>query len=384
ALGWNHGPFEIPADIKAWWEALGARGKAARAAWDARASASPHAAEFNRRMAGELPGGMAAYAAHVAGLAANPPTIATRKASEIALDALVPALPELLGGSADLTGSNNTKAKGQALFSADDYSGRYVHYGIREFGMAAAMNGMALHGGVIPYGGTFLVFSDYMRNAIRLAALQQVRVIHVLTHDSIGLGEDGPTHQPIEHLASLRAMPNLAVWRPADAVETAEAWACALKDESRPSVLALSRQNLPPLRSDVAENRSAKGAYRLKSATSPRAAVLIATGSEVHIAAEAAALLEADGIGCDVVSMPCWEAFAAQDEGYRADVLPAGVLKVSVEAGVTMGWERWTGSDGLNIGIDHFGASAPAERLYVEYGLTAPAIAARVKAHLGR
>ena len=330
------------------------------------------------------PAGSEAYAAHMAGLAANPPKLATRKASEMALDALVPALPELLGGSADLTGSNNTKAKEQSLFTAADYAGRYVHYGIREFGMAAAMNGMALHGGIIPYGGTFLVFSDYMRNAIRLAAIQQIRVIHVATHDSIGLGEDGPTHQPIEHLASLRAMPNVAVWRPADAVETAEAWACALKDEKRPSVLALSRQNLPALRTDVAENRSARGAYRLTAATASRQVVLMATGSEVHVAAEAAALLEADGIGCDVVSMPCWEAFAAQDAAYRADLLPGDALKVSVEAGVTMGWERWTGSDGLNIGIDHFGASAPAERLFAEYGLTAPAIAARVKTRLGR
>jgi transketolase len=383
ALGWAHGPFEIPADVKAWWEGLGARGAAARSAWDARLAASPLAGEFTRRMAGRLPEGDP-LPAHLAGLVANPPKVATRKASEMALDALVPALPELVGGSADLTGSNNTKAKGQPLLTTADYSGRYIHYGIREFGMAAAMNGMALHGGIIPYGGTFLVFTDYMRNAIRLAAIQRIRVIHVATHDSIGLGEDGPTHQPVEHLASLRAMPGLAVWRPADAVETAEAWACALQAADSPSVIALSRQNLPPLRDDVAENRSARGAYRLKAAAAPRAAVLVATGSEVHIAAEAAALLEADGIGCDVVSMPCWEAFAAQDAGYRADVLPADVLKVSVEAGVTMGWERWVGSDGITIGIDHFGASAPAERLYAEYGLTAPAIAARVAAALGR
>ena len=383
ALGWDYGAFEIPADVKSWWEGLGARGNAARAAWEVRRAASPHAAEFSRRMAGELPAAdpMPAY---LASLAANPPKLATRKSSEMALDALVPALPELVGGSADLTGSNNTKAKGQALFNSADYSGRYIHFGIREFGMAAAMNGMALHGGIIPYGGTFLVFSDYMRNAIRMAAIQQLRVIHVLTHDSIGLGEDGPTHQPIEHIASLRAVPNLAVWRPCDAIETAEAWACALKDEKRPSVLALSRQNLPPLRTDVAENRSARGAYRLIAAAAPRAAVLVATGSEVHIAAQAAALLEAEGIGCDVVSMPCWEAFAQQDAAYRADVMPADVLKTSVEAGVTMGWERWVGSDGLTIGIDHFGASAPAERLYAEYGLTAPAIAARIKARLGR
>jgi transketolase len=382
-LDWPYGLFEIPADVKAWWEGLGARGAAAHAEWAARHAAHADAAEFDRRMAG-LPAPGEALPSFTAGLIANPPKVATRKASEMALEVLTAAVPELLGGSADLTGSNNTRTRATSAFTAEIPAGRYVYWGIREFGMAAAMNGMALHGGIIPYGGTFLVFSDYMRNAIRLSALQRCRVIYVLTHDSIGLGEDGPTHQPVEHLLSLRAVPNLAVYRPCDAVETAECWGLALADASRPSVLALSRQNLPPLRSDAAENRSARGAYRLKAATAPRAVVLIATGSEVHIAAEAAALLEAQGIGCDVVSMPCWEAFAAQDAAYRADVLPADALKVSVEAGVTLGWERWTGSDGLNIGIDHFGASAPADRLFAEYGLTAPAIAARVKAHLGR
>jgi transketolase len=246
------------------------------------------------------------------------------------------------------------------------------------------MNGMALHGGIIPYGGTFLVFSDYMRNAIRMAAIQRVRAIHVLTHDSIGLGEDGPTHQPVEHVMSLRAIPNLAVYRPCDAVEAAEAWACALADETRPSALALSRQNLPSMRADVDSNRTMLGAYRLRAATAPRAVVLVATGSEVHVAAEAAALLEADGIGCDLVSMPCWERFAEQSAEYRADVLPAGVLKISVEAGVTLGWERWVGSDGIIVGLDHFGASAPAEQLFAEYGFTGPAIAQRVKQRLGR
>jgi transketolase len=383
ALDWPYGPFEIPADVKAWWEGLGARGAAAHAEWAARHAAHADAAEFDRRMAG-LPAPGDALPSFTAGLIANPPKVATRKASEMALEVLTAAVPELLGGSADLTGSNNTRTRATSAFTLETPAGRYVYWGIREFGMAAAMNGMALHGGIIPYGGTFLVFSDYMRNAIRLSALQRCRVIYVLTHDSIGLGEDGPTHQPVEHLLSLRAVPNLAVYRPCDAVETAECWGLALADASRPSVLALSRQNLPPLRSDAAENRSARGAYRLKAATAPRAVVLIATGSEVHIAAEAAALLEAQGIGCDVVSMPCWEAFAAQDAAYRADVLPADALKVSVEAGVTLGWERWTGSDGLNIGIDHFGASAPADRLFAEYGLTAPAIAARVKAHMGR
>jgi transketolase len=383
ALGWTHGPFEIPADVKAWWEGLGTRGAQARAAWDARLAADPQADEFNRRMAGQLPAGDA-LAGHLAALAAGPPKVATRKSSEMALEALVPALPELLGGSADLTGSNNTRAKGQGLFTAGDYSGRYVHYGIREFGMAAAMNGMALHGGVIPYGGTFLVFSDYMRNALRMAAIQQVRAIHVLTHDSIGLGEDGPTHQPVEHVMSLRAIPNLAVYRPCDAIETAEAWACALADEKRPSALALSRQNLPPMRSDVDSNRTMLGAYRLRAAAAARQVVLIATGSEVHVAAEAAALLEADGIGCDVVSMPCWERFAQQPADYRVDLLPAGVLKVAVEAGVTLGWERWVGSDGIIVGLDHFGASAPAEQLFAEFGFTGPAIAQRIRQRLDR
>ena len=383
ALGWDYAPFEIPADIKSWWEDLGTRGAAAHAQWDGRLKADAQADEFTRRMAGKLPAGDA-LAEHLAALAANQPKVATRKSSEMALDALVPALPELVGGSADLTGSNNTKAKGQSLFSADDYAGRYVHFGIREFGMAAAMNGMALHGGIIPYGGTFLVFSDYMRNAIRMAAIQRVRAIHVLTHDSIGLGEDGPTHQPVEHVMSLRAIPNLAVYRPCDAVEAAEAWACALADETRPSALALSRQNLPSMRADVDSNRTMLGAYRLRAATAPRAVVLVATGSEVHVAAEAAALLEADGIGCDLVSMPCWERFAEQSAEYRADVLPAGVLKISVEAGVTLGWERWVGSDGIIVGLDHFGASAPAEQLFAEYGFTGPAIAQRVKQRLGR
>ena len=248
--------------------------------------------------------------------------------------------------------------------------------------MAAAMNGIALHGGMIPYGGTFLVFSDYMRNAIRLGALQQARVVHVLTHDSIGLGEDGPTHQPVEHLLSLRAIPNLAVYRPCDAVETAEAWALALADTARPSVLALSRQNLPQLRVVAGENLTARGGYRLRAAVAARQVVFLATGSEVEIAVAAAGLLEAQGIGCDVVSMPCWEAFDRQDAAYRADVLGQGVLRVSIEAGVTLGWQRYTGTDGLNFGVDSFGASAPIAALYDHFGLTAEKIMARVAARL--
>lgn len=381
ALNWPFAPFEIPADIKAWWETVGARGAAERAAWEERLVADPNGSEFSRRMAGELPAGDA-LPPFTAGLIANPPKVATRKASEMALEVLTAAVPELVGGSADLTGSNNTRTKATTAFTPDTPAGRYVYWGIREFGMAAAMNGMALHGGIIPYGGTFLVFSDYMRNAIRLSAIQHQRVVYVLTHDSIGLGEDGPTHQPVEHLLSLRAVPNLAVYRPCDAVETAECWGLALTDATRPSVLALSRQNLPQLRTDATENRSARGAYRLVAATAPRRVVLIATGSEVAIARDAAALLEADGIGCDVVSMPCWERFDAQDAAYKADVLPADALKVSVEAGVTLGWERYTGAGGITIGIDRFGASAPADKLYAEFGLTPERIAAQVKINL--
>ena len=383
ALGWTAAPFEIPADIAANWAAAGARGAVDHAAWQARLAASPQADDFTTRMAGTVPAAaLVALEAHIAALIAAPQKLATRKASELALAALNPNAPILIGGSADLTGSNNTRTKDQATFSADNYAGTYVNYGIREFGMAAAMNGIALHGGAIPYGGTFLVFSDYMRNAIRLGALQRARVIHVLTHDSIGLGEDGPTHQPVEHLLSLRAIPGLAVYRPCDAVETAEAWALAVNDAARPSVLALSRQNLPQLRLTAGENLTAKGAYRLRAATAPRAVVLLASGSEVEIAIAAADLLEADGIGCDIVSMPCWEAFDAQDAAYRADILPPDVLRVSVEAGVTLGWERYTGLDGINFGVDSFGASAPIDVLYRHFGLTGPAIAAKIKARL--
>jgi transketolase len=383
ALGWTSGPFEIPADILADWRDMGARGAGARAEWQARLAASPHAAEFTRRMEGRLPEGEGAMQAYFASLLANPPKVATRKSSEMALEAMTPVLPEMLGGSADLTGSNNTKTKATTPFGRENYAGRYVYYGIREFGMAAAMNGMALHGGIIPYGGTFLVFSDYCRNAIRLSALQQQRVIYVMTHDSIGLGEDGPTHQPVEHVMSLRAIPNLLVFRPADAIETAESWALALKQQTRPSVLALTRQNLPPVRSD-ADMKTALGAYRLKAAEGPRAAVLIASGSEVEIALACAAALEVEGIGTDVVSMPCAELFLEQDAAYRADLLPADMLKISIEAGVTLGWERFTGTDGLNVGIDSFGASGPADQLYRHFGLTAEAIVPQIKARLGR
>jgi transketolase len=380
-LGWSAEPFVIPADIADAWKAIGARGASVRAAWEDRLAKTEKGAEFSRRMAGDLPEGFS-LDAYIDSLIANPQKVATRKASELALGAINDLLPETLGGSADLTGSNNTKTKSTGPLTRDDYAGRYVYYGIREFGMACAMNGMALHGGVIPYGGTFLVFSDYMRAGIRLAALQQQRVIHVLTHDSIGLGEDGPTHQPIEHVMSLRMIPNLDVYRPADIVETAECWELALKDATGPSVLALTRQNLPQLRTVKSENLSARGAYRLVAATAERKVVLIATGSEVEIAVATARLLEAQGIGADVVSMPSWAHFEAQPQSYKDDLLPHHVLRVSIEAGTTFGWERHTGIAGLRFGIDSFGASAPAEALYDHFGLTAEKIAPKVMAAL--
>ncbi len=378
-LGWTAPPFEVPADIAALWTSIGARGDAQRRAWHERLAASPHAAAFAAACAGVVQTG-AHFSAYMEKIAADQPTVATRKASENALTALTADIAEMVGGSADLTGSNNTKTASTAPLTRDNYGGRYIYYGIREFGMAAAMNGMALHGGIIPYGGTFLVFADYCRAAIRLSALQRARVIYVLTHDSIGLGEDGPTHQPVEHLQSLRAMPNLLVMRPADAVETAECWALALAAADRPSILALTRQNLPALRSDIAENRAARGAYRLTAATAARRVVLVATGSEVALAADVAARLEAVGIGADVVSMPCTRLFDEQDAAYRADILPDGPLLVSIEAGVTFGWERYVGRRGLSFGIDSFGASAPAADLFAHFGLTADVIAGKITA----
>jgi len=378
-LGWAAEPFVIPEDVAAGWREIGARGAPVRAKWEGRLASNGQKAEFERRMAGELPAGFS-LDAYIDSLIAAPQKVATRKASELALGAINDLLPETVGGSADLTGSNNTKTKSTGPLTRDDYAGRYIYYGIREFGMACAMNGMALHGGVIPYGGTFLVFSDYMRGGIRLAALQQQRVIHVLTHDSIGLGEDGPTHQPIEHVMSLRMIPNLDVYRPADVVETAECWELALKDATGPSVLALTRQNLPQLRTEKAgENLSAKGAYRLRAAKADRKVVLIATGSEVEIAAATADALEAQGIGADVVSMPSWAHFEAQPQSYKDDILPQGVLRVSIEAGTTFGWERYAS---LRFGIDSFGASAPAEVLYDHFGLTAAKIAPQIAAAL--
>jgi transketolase len=376
-LGWTAAPFEIPDAILADWRAAGARGGAARARWAARLAASPQGAAFSAQLSAQAP--VPDLAAFKAALIAEAQPMATRKASELALGAINAQVPQTLGGSADLTGSNNTRTPGLAVLDADNPGGRYLHYGIREFGMAAAMNGMALHGGNIPYGGTFLVFSDYSRPAIRLAALQQQGVIHVLTHDSIGLGEDGPTHQPIEHLASLRAIPGLLVFRPADAIETAECWELALAERHRPSVLALTRQNLPLLRREAQSNRSAEGAYLLRPAAAKRAVVLVATGSEVALALDVAERLEAEGVGADVVSMPCQELFLARGD---RRLLPADALIVSIEAAATFGWQRITGANGLNIGIDSFGASAPAADLFAHFGLTAGAIQQRVAAAL--
>lgn len=381
ALDWPYPAFEIPADILSAWRATGDVGAAAHAQWNSRLAASSKAAEFKTAMAGDP--GSAWLKPHLDSLIAAPQNIATRKASEIALTAATAVIPELLGGSADLTGSNFTRTLSTKTLDKNDYSGRYVNYGIREFGMAAAMNGMALHGGIIPYGGTFLIFSDYCRAAIRLSALQETRVVYVMTHDSIGVGEDGPTHQPIEQVMSLRLIPNLDVYRPCDTIETSECWALAIESASTPSVLALSRQNLPQLRTDISRNFSALGAYTLIPAKASRKVILIATGSEVAIAASVAERLEEQGIGADVVSMPSWERFDAQDADYRASVLPIGTMRVSIEAGTTMGWERYVG-DGLRIGIDSFGASGPIDALYDYFGLTADKITPQIVARLGQ
>ena len=379
-LGLEPQEFTVPDDVLSAWRKAGGRGAADHADWQRRLDASGKKDEFLARIAGQVDD--AWLKPHIDALLADPKPVATRKASEMALGAINAAVTGTIGGSADLTGSNNTKTKALEPLTAENYGGRYVYYGIREFGMAAAMNGMALHGGVIPYGGTFLVFTDYARPAIRLSALQKAKVIYVMTHDSVGLGEDGPTHQPIEHLQSLRAMPQIDVFRPADAVETAECWALALANEE-PSVLALTRQNVPLVRTEAnSENLCARGAYRLKPARQARKVILIATGSEVQLALEASKLLEGQGIGTDVVSMPCTERFDAQPADYREDILPdvsnREILRVSIEAGTTFGWERYTGLHGLRIGIDRFGVSAPAKDAFEYFGFTPDAVAQRV------
>jgi transketolase len=381
-LDWPYDPFEVPDDIRAQWKEVAAKGAAPHAAWKKRhAAAKPDLRQaFDRQVAGELtPGWDKALNELIAKFASEKPKIATRQASQQVLNALVPVMPELLGGSADLTPSNLTQAKGQPVATPEDWSGSYVHWGVREHGMAAAMNGIAVHGGLVPYGGTFLVFADYSRPAIRLAALMGIRVIHVMTHDSIGLGEDGPTHQPVETLASLRAIPNLLVFRPADPIETAECWALALQHKTRPSVLALSRQGIPTLRTSGAENSSSRGGYVLAPASGPRKATILATGTEVAIAMAAREKLEADGIPTAVVSLPCWELFEEQTHAYRTEVLGETDNRIAIEAAVGFGWERWIGLKGKFVGMKGFGASGPAEKLYPHFGITAEAVVAAAK-----
>jgi transketolase len=380
-LGWSAPPFEIPADIRAQWRGAGERNRPARLAWEQRVAAlePQRRAEVLRRLRGEVADRLAPAVKELKQkLAHAPKDLATRAASELTLDALTAALPEMIGGSADLTGSNNTRAKSVTVLKAPDYSGTFIHYGVREHGMAAAMNGMALHDGVIPYSGTFLVFSDYCRPAIRLAALMGQRVIHVMTHDSIGLGEDGPTHQPVEHLAALRAIPNLKVFRPCDVVETVECWQLALQSNDGPSVLALTRQTLPQLRAGFdAPNRCAAGAYELMPADGGAAVVsLFASGSEVAIAVEARALLAARKIPARVVSVPCFELLFALPQAERIAVIGAAKINVAVEAGIRQGWDAIIGSAGTFVGMTNFGASAPYKDLYRHFGLTAEKVAA--------
>ena len=386
ALKWPYEPFVVPDEILAAWRAAGARGKGKRASWRRALAALPpeRRAEFERRIRGDLPAGFDAVVdGYKRQLAADAPEMATRKSGEAALKVLAPAVPELVTGSADLTGSNNTKVPATVEISAADMSGRYVHWGIREHGMAAACNGMALHGGFIPSGSSFLVFTDYARPSLRLAALMGAHVVHVFTHDTIGLGEDGPTHQPVEHLAALRAIPNLLLWRPADAVETLECWQAALEAKRSPSILTLTRQNLPALRkTHIAENLSARGAYEIAPASGKAAVSIFAAGSEVSLAVAAQALLAAKGVAARVVSVPCFTRFFEQDEDYRKQVIGDAKVKVGVEAAVRQGWDALIG-DGPFIGMTTFGASGPYKQLYEFFGITAAKVAEAAVARLG-
>jgi len=384
ALNWDLPPFELPDNLEKAWKKVGRRGVRTRKAWEGRLAVSSHAADFTRAMKGDLPAGaFDRLNAAMAKLVTTQPAQATRQASGAALDQVFAAIPELIGGSADLTGSNNTFVKGTEILDAPTYDGRYVNYGIREFGMAAAMNGLALHGGVIPYGGTFMVFSDYSRPAIRLGALMGVRAIHVLTHDSIGLGEDGPTHQPVEHLAALRAIPNFNVFRPADTVEAMECWQIALRSKTTPSAMALSRQKTLAVRTTASsENLSAKGAYEIKAASGNAKVTLFGTGTELALALKAAETLEAEGVPTRVVSVPCFELFEQQPAAYQASVIGRGTVRVAVEAAIRQGWDRFIGEDGGFVGMTGFGASAPAEVLYEKFGITAEALIEAVRARL--
>jgi transketolase len=392
AYGWTTGPFEVPADVKSAWEAIGSRGAQTRKDWEERFDAMSRTKreEFNRALAGDAPKKLSATVkAFKKQISESAPKLATRASSEKTLEVLNPLFTETVGGSADLTGSNNTKTADLGVFDIDNRGGRYVYWGVREHGMASAMNGMALHGGVRPYGGTFMCFTDYARPAMRLAALMKVPTVFVMTHDSIGLGEDGPTHQPVEHLAISRATPNTYVFRPADTVETAEAWEIALTSKDTPSVLSLTRQGLPTVRLEHKnKNMTEQGAYVLADAEGKRQVILIATGSEVEIALKARDILQEKGIGTRVVSMPCMELFAEQDEAYRRKVLPAGPVRVGVEAAVRQGWDQWlTGERGKwnkadFVGMDRFGASAPAEELFEKFGITPQNVADKAKALL--
>jgi transketolase len=382
AIGWSTGPFEVPDDILTAWREVGARSKADYDAWSSRAAGMD--ADARARLGDPIDDkAMAAIRNTVsevkAKFSAEEPKLATRVSNKQVLEALVPVIPGVVGGSADLTGSNGCITSHSSAVTASDYSGNYMHYGVREFGMGTTMNGMALHGGLVPYSGTFLVFADYSRPAIRLSALMGVRVIHVLTHDSIGLGEDGPTHQPVETVASLRAMPNLNVFRPADAVEVAECWEVALSTPATPSAMAMTRQNLPTFRvAHTEENKSAKGAYVILEPEGGRDVTLLATGSEVEIALAGAGILDNQGIKAAVVSMPCWELFEVQDDAYKAAVL-GDKPRVGVEAALRFGWDRWLGENGAFVGMKSFGASAPANDLYKHFGITAEKVAEAAK-----
>ena len=387
-LGWSEEPFVIPADVRDAWRIAGLRSGQAHKEWEKRFEGQDAEirAEFDRRIGGDLPAGFdEAMRALKAKLAEDTPTLATRKASEVALEAINAAVPETIGGSADLTGSNNTRTKDMKAITAEDFSGRFMHWGIREHGMAGAMNGMALHGGVIPYSGTFLVFTDYCRPSIRLAALMNQRVIHVMTHDSIGLGEDGPTHQPVEHLASLRAMPNVLVMRPGDAMETAECWQIALEHRTGPTVIALTRQNLKAFRT-ILEDKTlcAHGAYEIAGSEDDAKVAIFASGSEVEIALEAHSQLAEKGIPARVVSVPCMELFETRSDDYKAAIVGDAPVNVAVEAGVKMGWERFIGNDGIFVGMSSFGASGPYKELYKHFGITAEAIVERATARLSK
>ncbi|MCF6329555.1 MAG: transketolase, partial [Henriciella sp.] len=383
AIGWPHAPFEVPVDIEAAWATAGERCKGDYAAWNTRANASARKAEFDAAMAGTLPANLSDIVnTHKMAVIEGGEDKATRQWSGAVLEPLTAAIPEMIGGSADLTGSNNTRTSHTAPLSPDNWAGRYVHYGIREHAMAAAMNGMSLHGGIIPYSGTFLVFADYSRPAMRIGALMGERVVHVMTHDSIGLGEDGPTHQPVEHVASLRAMPNMLVFRPCDGVETAECWELALRNDTGPSTLALTRQKLASSRkTHTDENLCAKGAYVLSDAKNAKA-VILATGSEVEIALEAQTALAAKGVPVRVVSMPCMDLFEQQSPTYQRETLGGDLPKVAVEAGVRFGWDRWIDHTGAFVGMDSFGASAPYKELYKKFGITPQAVIEAIESRL--